>query len=103
VSKVARHEDVKRRSGEKIKTVHLGRTHGKDRRYLTNSGIRRIKAQVVGVQSREARGREVEKWREIYSRPSGGTGGERSRDFANLGVRRLRIQTLGTTSCEVAR
>jgi hypothetical protein len=46
-------------SGEKIRTVHLGRTRGRDRRDLVNSGVRRIKAQVLGVQSREARGREV--------------------------------------------
>jgi hypothetical protein len=103
VFKVARREVAKQRSGEKIRTVHLGRTRGRDRRDLVNSGVRRIKAQVLGVQSREARGREVAKWREIYSRPSGGTGGERSRDLANLGVRRLRVQTLGTPSREVAR
>jgi hypothetical protein len=101
VFKVARREDARRRSGEKIRTVHLGRTRGRDRRDLANSGVRRIKAQVLGVQSREARG-EV-KWREIYSRPSGGTGGERSRDLVNSGVRRLRVQTLGTPSREVAR
>jgi hypothetical protein len=40
-------------------TVHLGRTHGRDRRDLANSGVHRIKAQVLGVQSREARGREA--------------------------------------------
>jgi hypothetical protein len=103
VSKVARCEDARRRSGEKIRTVHLGRTRGRDQSDLTNLGIRRIKAQVVGVQSREARGREPTKWQEIYSHPSGGTGGERSRDFTNSGVHRLRVQTLGTTSRKVAR
>jgi hypothetical protein len=110
VLKVARREVAKQRSGEKIRTIHLGRTRGRDRRDLTRrtsqggvGGVCRIKAQVLGVQSREARGREAAKWREIYSRPSGGTGGERSRDLANSGVRRLRVQTLGTPSREVAR
>jgi hypothetical protein len=42
---------------------------------LANSGVRRVKAQVLGVQSRETRGREVTKWREDWSRPSEGTGG----------------------------
>jgi hypothetical protein len=103
VFKVARREDARQRSSEKIRTVHLGRTHGRDQRDLVNSGVRRIKAQVLGVQSREARGREAVKWREIYSRPSGGTGGERSRDLVNSEVRRLRVQTLGTPSREVMR
>jgi hypothetical protein len=103
VLKVARREVAKKRSGEKIRTVHLGRTGGRDRRDLTNSGVCRIKAQVLGVQSREARGREAAKWQEIYSHPSGGTGGERSRDLVNSGVHRLRVQTLGTPSREVAR
>jgi hypothetical protein len=94
---------VRRRSGEKIRTVHLGRMHGRDRRDILNSGVRRIKAQVLHVQSREVRGHEETKWREIYSRPSRRTGGERSRDIANLGVHRLRVQTLGTPSCEVTR
>jgi hypothetical protein len=35
-------------------------------------GVRRIKAQVLGVQSCEARGREAAKWQEIYSDPFGG-------------------------------
>jgi hypothetical protein len=56
---------VKQRSGEKIRTVHLGRTHGRDRRDLVNSGVRRIKAQVLGVQSHEAA-----KWREDQEFPS---------------------------------
>jgi hypothetical protein len=103
VLKVARCEVAKQRSGEKIRTIHLGRMRGRDQRYLANSGVRRIKTQVLGVQSREVRGREVAKWREIYSRPSGGTGGERSRDLTNSGVRRLRVQTLGTPSREVTR
>jgi hypothetical protein len=68
-----------------------------------NSGVRRIKAQVLGVQSREARGCEAMKWRDIYSRPSGGTGGERLRDLVKSGVHRLRVQTLGTPSHEVVR
>jgi hypothetical protein len=76
---------------------------GRDQRDLMNSGVRRIKAQVLGVQSREARGREAAKWREIYSHPYEGIGGERSRDLVNLGVFRLRVQTLGTPSREVAR
>ena len=101
--KVTRHEDASQKSGEKIRTIHLGRTRGRDQRDLMNSGVRRIKAQVLGVQSREARGHEAMKWREIYSRPSGGTDGERSRDLANSGVCRLRVQTLGTPSREVAR
>ena len=81
----------------------MGRTHGRDQRDLMNSGVRRIKAQVLGVQSREARGREAVKWREIYSHLSGGICGKRSRDLANSGVRRLRVQTLGTPSREVMR
>ena len=101
--KVARREDARQRSGDKMRTVHLGRTHGRDRKDLANSGVRMIKAQVLGVQSRKARGREAAKWQDIYSRPSGGTGGERSRDLANSGIRRLRVQTLGTPSREVAR
>jgi hypothetical protein len=39
-------------------------------RDLANSGVRRVKAQVLGVQSREARGREATKWREDRSHPS---------------------------------
>ena len=101
--KVVRHEDARRRSGEKIRTIHLGRMRGRDRRDLVNSRVHRIKAQVLGVQIREARGREAAKWREIYSRPSGGTGGKRLKDLANSGVHRLRVQTLGTPSREVAR
>jgi hypothetical protein len=31
----------------------MGRTHGRDQRDLMNSGVRRIKAQVLGVQGRE--------------------------------------------------
>jgi hypothetical protein len=54
VLKVTRHEVAKRRSDEKIRTIHLGRTCGRDRRDLVNSGVRRIRAQVLGVQSREA-------------------------------------------------
>jgi hypothetical protein len=103
VFKVMRRKDARRRSGEKIRTVHLGRTCGKDRRDLANLGVHRIKAQVLGVQIHEARGREAAKWREIYSHPSGGTGGERSRDLTNSRVHRLRVQTLGTPSREVAR
>jgi hypothetical protein len=68
-----------------------------------NSGVRRIKAQVLSVQIREARGREVVKLKEIYSHPFGGTGGEISRDLTNSGVRRLRVQTLGSPSREVTR
>jgi hypothetical protein len=93
-----RREDARQRSGENTRTVHLGRTHGRDHRDLVNSGVCRIKAQVLGVQSREA-----EKWQEIYSCPSGGTGGERSRDLMNSGVHRLRVQTLGTPSHELTR
>jgi hypothetical protein len=103
VLKFARHEDARWRSGEKIRTIHLGRTRGRDQRDLMNLGVRRVKAQILGVQSHEAQGREAAKWREIYSYPSGGTGGERLRDLANSGVRRLRVQTLGTPSREVAR
>jgi hypothetical protein len=91
------------RAEEKIRTVHLGRMRGRDQRDLANSGVHRIKAQVLGVQSREARGCEATKWREIYSHASGGTGGERSRDLVNSGVRWLRVQTLGTPRREVAR
>ena len=36
-----------------------------------NLGFRRIKAQVLGVQSREVRGCEAAKWREDQDRPSG--------------------------------
>jgi hypothetical protein len=55
VLKVVRREDTRQRSGEKIRTVHMGRMRGRDRRDLANSGVRRIKAQVLGVQSRGAR------------------------------------------------
>jgi hypothetical protein len=72
-------------------------------RDLANSGVRRVKAQVLGVQSREARGREAAKWREDRSRPSEEDRWQRSRDLANSGVRRVRAQTLGTPSREDAR
>jgi hypothetical protein len=54
---------------------------------LTNSGVRRVKTQVLGVQIREARGREATKEREDRSHPSEGTGGRdqvisRTREFA---------------------
>jgi hypothetical protein len=45
-------------------------TGGKRSRDLANSGVRRVKAQVLGVQSREARGREATKEREDHSHPS---------------------------------
>jgi hypothetical protein len=63
--KVTRREVVKQRSGEKIRTIHLGRTRGRDQRDLANSGVRRIKAQVLGVQSREARTRGGEVARDL--------------------------------------
>jgi hypothetical protein len=61
VLKVVRHEVAKRRSDKKIRTIHLGRTRGRDQRDLANLGVHRIKAQVLGVQSHEAQGREVAK------------------------------------------
>jgi hypothetical protein len=42
---------------------------------LANSKVRRVKVQVLGVQSCEARGREATKRREICSCPFEGTGG----------------------------
>ena len=83
--KVARHEDARRRSGEKIRSVHIGRTRGRDRRDLANSGVRKIKAQVLGVQSREARGREATKWREDQDHPSGKDVWQRSERSRELG------------------
>jgi hypothetical protein len=65
VSRVARREDTrKRRNGERIGAIHLIRTGGRDQGDLANSGVRRVKAQVLGIQSREARGREAAKERE---------------------------------------
>jgi hypothetical protein len=85
----------------------LSRPSGEDRwqrsRDLANSGVRRVKAQVLvfKVARREYAKREV-------ARGSGAvhlrrTGGERSKDLANSGARRVRAQILGTPSHEDAR
>jgi hypothetical protein len=69
VLKVARREDARRRSGEKIRTVHLGRTRGRDRRDLANLGVRKIKAKywVFKVARREdARRRSGERFIAVH-------------------------------------
>jgi hypothetical protein len=78
-------------------------TGGKRSSDLVNSGVRRVKAQVLGVKvarREDARRRRSEKIVAVHLRR---TGGERSTDLANSGVRRLRVRTLGTPSREVAR
>jgi hypothetical protein len=67
------------------RAIHLGRTHGRDRRDLANSGVHRINAQVLGVQSCEARGREAAKWREDQGRPSGKDAWQRLERSRKLG------------------
>jgi hypothetical protein len=42
-----------RQSAENIGTIHLRRTGGKDQGDLMNSGVRRLKAQALGVPSHE--------------------------------------------------
>jgi hypothetical protein len=103
VFKVARREDARQRSGEKIRTVHLGRTRGRDRRDLANSGVRRIKAQVLGVQSREARGREAAKWREDQDRPSGKDAWQRSERSRELGGSQDKGPSIGCSKSRGAR
>jgi hypothetical protein len=63
VFKVARHEDARRRSGKRFVVVHL-RGRVVEIGDLANSGVRRVKAQVLGVRSREARGHEATKERD---------------------------------------
>jgi hypothetical protein len=62
-----------------------------------------VKAQVLGVKSREARVCEAAKWREDQEHPFEEDRWQRSRDLANSGARRVRAQTLGTPSHEDAR
>jgi hypothetical protein len=64
VLKVARCKDARQRRSEGIRTVHLGRTRGRDRRDLAKSKVRRVKAQGFGV-----KGREAAKRREDHSHP----------------------------------
>jgi hypothetical protein len=63
-------EVTKWRSGERTRVVHLRRTGGRDRDDLVNSGVCRVKAQVLGAPSHEAT-----KWQEDKSRPIGRTRG----------------------------
>jgi hypothetical protein len=65
---------------------------------LVNSGVCRLRAQVLGVLSHEAA-----KWREGGSHPSVEDRCQRSKDLTNSGVRRVRAQTLGTPSHEDVR
>jgi hypothetical protein len=52
---------------------------------LMNSRVRREKAQVIGVKSREAQGREAAKWREDQDRPYGKDAWQRSERSPKLG------------------
>jgi hypothetical protein len=80
VLKFAKREVAKRRSGKKIRTVHLGRKRGRDQRDIVNSRVCRVKDRILGVQSREA-----VKWREYQDDPSGKDAWHRSERSCELG------------------
>jgi hypothetical protein len=86
------------RSGKKAESRPSEKDRWQRSRDLMNSGVHRVKSQVLGTPSHEAA-----KWREARSRPSEEDRLQRSRDLANSGVRRVRAQTLGTASHEGAR
>jgi hypothetical protein len=59
VSRVAKREDTKQRSGERTRSRPSEEDRWQRSRDLANSGVRRVKAQVLGTPSHEAA-----KWRE---------------------------------------
>jgi hypothetical protein len=53
VSRVTKHEDMKRRSGERIRNHPSEKEKWQRSRDLANSGVRRVTAQALGTPSRE--------------------------------------------------
>jgi hypothetical protein len=51
--KVARHEDTKRRSGEEARSHPSEKDRWRRSKDLANSGARRVRTQVLGIQSHE--------------------------------------------------
>jgi hypothetical protein len=81
------------RSGEIFGAVHL-RGQVAEIGDLVNSGVHRVKTQVLGVQSREARGREAMKERGDRSHPSGEDRWREINGSRALGSSQVRVQHL---------